>query len=50
MNLLKANLNKNTKRATLDDDKNADEVDTFLIKTVTTEKNLVKKNNLHYNI
>lgn len=29
MNLLKANLNKNTKRATLDDDKNADEVDTF---------------------
>ena len=48
MNLLKANLNKNTKRATLDDDKNADEVDTSLIKTVTTEKNLVKKNNLHY--
>ena len=48
MNLLKANLNKNTKRATLDDDKNADEVDTSLIKTVTTEKNLVKKSNLHY--
>lgn len=48
MNLLKANLNKDTKRATLDDDKNADEVDTSLIKTVTTEKNLVKKNNLHY--
>lgn len=38
MNLLKANLNKNTKRATLNDDKNADEVDTSLIKTVTTEK------------
>lgn len=46
--LLKANLDKHTERATLDDNKNADEVDTSLIKSVGTEKKLVEKNNLHY--